>query len=32
MEMHPTTVRRFWKVLMDNASRLIADAHAMLER
>lgn len=32
MEMHPTTLRRFWKALIDNASGLIADAHAMLEQ
>lgn len=32
MEMHPNTARRFWKALMDNASGLIADAHALLER
>jgi AbiV family abortive infection protein len=32
MEMHPTTARRFWKGLMDNASGLIADAHALLMR
>ncbi|MGP3973016.1 AbiV family abortive infection protein [Streptomyces sp. 8N114] len=30
--MHPNTARRFWKALMDNASGLIADAHALLER
>lgn len=32
METHPNTARRFWKALMDNASGLIADAHALLER
>lgn len=32
MEMHPHTARKFWKALMDNASELIADAHALLER
>ena len=32
MEMHPKTARRFWKALMVNASGLIADAHALLER
>ena len=30
--MHPKTARRLWKALMDNASGLIADAHALLER
>ncbi|WP_089299868.1 AbiV family abortive infection protein [Haloechinothrix alba] len=30
--MHPNTARTFWKALMDNASGLIADAHALLER
>lgn len=32
MEMHPSTARTFWKSLMDNASGLIADAHALFER
>ena len=30
--MHPKTARRFWKALIDNASGLITDAHALLER
>ncbi|MGW4859346.1 AbiV family abortive infection protein [Kocuria palustris] len=30
--MDPSTAREFWKALMDNASDLIADAHALLER
>ncbi|MFE5339306.1 AbiV family abortive infection protein [Isoptericola sp. NPDC056578] len=30
--MHPNTARAFWKALMDNASGLIADADALLER
>lgn len=32
VEMHPNTARTFWKALMVNASGLIADAHALLER
>lgn len=32
MKMHPNIARTFWKALMDNASELIADAHALLER
>lgn len=32
MEMHPNTARTFWRSLVDNASGLIADAHALLER
>jgi AbiV family abortive infection protein len=32
MEMHPNTARTLWKALMDNASGLIADANALLER
>jgi AbiV family abortive infection protein len=32
MEMDPNTARGFWKALMDNATGLIADAHALLER
>lgn len=30
--MHANTARRFWKALMDNASGLVGDAHALLER
>jgi len=30
--MHPSTARTFWKALMDNASSLISDAHALLAR
>jgi AbiV family abortive infection protein len=30
--MTPSTARTFWKALMDNASSLIADAQALLER
>lgn len=32
MEMTPSTGRAFWKALMDNATGLIADADALLER
>ena len=32
MKMTPRTARNFWKALMDNASGLVADAHALLER
>lgn len=32
MKMTPPAARTFWKALMDNASRLIADADAFLER
>lgn len=32
VEIHTNTARAFWKALMDNASGLIADAHALLER
>ncbi|MFJ4228425.1 AbiV family abortive infection protein [Paenarthrobacter nicotinovorans] len=32
MQMSPNTARTFWKALMDNATGLIADAHAVLER
>jgi AbiV family abortive infection protein len=32
MEMTPRTARVFWKALMDNATCLIADADALLER
>ena len=30
--MNPVTARMFWKALVDNASGLISDAHALLER
>jgi len=30
VEMSPSAAREFWKALMDNASALIADAHALL--
>lgn len=30
--MDPSTTRTFWNALMDNASGLVADAHALLER
>jgi AbiV family abortive infection protein len=30
MDMDPTTARSFWRALMDNASGLIVDAHALL--
>jgi AbiV family abortive infection protein len=32
MQMSPNTARAFWKALMDNATGLIADADALLER
>lgn len=32
MDMHPNTARTFWKSLVGNASGLIADPHALLER
>lgn len=32
MKMYPSTARTLWKSLMDNASVLIADAQALLER
>lgn len=32
VEMHPNMARTFWKGLVDNASGLIADAHALYER
>lgn len=31
MEMTPSTARAFWKALMDNATGLVTDAHALLE-
>jgi AbiV family abortive infection protein len=32
MRMTPSTARAFWKALMDNATGLVADADALLER
>lgn len=32
VEMHPNTARKLWKALVDNASGLISDASALLER